>query len=245
MKITTISKPESISDLRGIQAVPPADVVAEVTDEEHDEFLRESAEESARKAAELCADLHRRGFRTITDRPAIFPAMSWLGEFTDPLSISKLEARSITLTLAGDGCQVRVQAETEITRYMNDAGPEWSEFIDTIRLIITADEGVFTARVYEVGHDMLVTVIAFRGNPSDGLMAAVLRAVDVPWRKDWPLPLYERLADLGRCHACNRPLTDPVSKVLRIGPGCARALGVEHSARVADAVLRQRQGGDA
>ncbi|MCG5509624.1 DUF6011 domain-containing protein [Ectothiorhodospira lacustris] len=247
VRVTEINGPESVCDLRGFQSAEPAEPMEQMTDEEYDEFFREAAKESARKAAELCADLHRRGFRTITDRPEKFPVMLWLDKFTDPLgSDSEMKARSITLTLAGDGCQVQVRAETQVTRYiLLDARQEWVELIDTIHLVVIADEGVFTARIHEVGYDMLATVIAFRGNPSDALMAAVLEAVRVPVNRDWPLPLYARLADLGKCHACNRPLTDPVSRVLGIGPGCAHTLGLEHSIRVADAVFKQRQGGAA
>jgi hypothetical protein len=57
---------------------------------------------------------------------------------------------------------------------------------------------------------------------------------------DWPASLYAALAPTGRCHACARPLGDPVSKALGLGPDCAARIGLEHSQRMADAVLTRR-----
>lgn len=52
---------------------------------------------------------------------------------------------------------------------------------------------------------------------------------------------YGMLADTGRCDMCNRKLKDPVSKILRLGPDCARRSGLKHSSDLAKKVKQWRE----
>ena len=49
------------------------------------------------------------------------------------------------------------------------------------------------------------------------------------------------LASTGKCHQCNRKLTDPVSKVIQYGPTCAKNIGIPHTSETAKAVLAWRK----
>lgn len=49
-----------------------------------------------------------------------------------------------------------------------------------------------------------------------------------------------RLLPSSHCQACNRPLTDPVSRELLLGPTCAERLGLPHNSTRAAKVAKQR-----
>jgi hypothetical protein len=49
------------------------------------------------------------------------------------------------------------------------------------------------------------------------------------------------LSRRNHCQFCNRPLKDHVSKLLMMGPDCAKRWNFQHSIKVADAVLKKRK----
>ena len=76
--------------------------------------------------------------------------------------------------------------------------------------------------------------------PQDVLDRAA-RAMDVEVDQTWPLPLYAALHPGDRCQQCARPLSDPISQILQLGPTCASKMGLPHNQQIADAIYKLRQ----
>jgi uncharacterized protein DUF6011 len=108
----------------------------------------------------------------------------------------------------------------------------------------TADGLVLAAGVLSHGAvcEMSTYAVVFpKGTPQDiaDRTAATLRLIDFgPEPQESFAAL---LAHSEQCCVCRRPLVDEVSKLLGIGPDCARHLGLPHSREMANRVVKRRE----
>jgi hypothetical protein len=256
MRTTRIDRPPAVLNmttprepLPDLRDLPP--LTAAESQEAERAFLASAERESSR----LLALLRRDGLNATALRPEWMLSFAWMDELvtpnlTAPLdapptleSAEPLHARSIVLRLAlpggeeHDGVTVRLETRVYITRYPH--GARYAELLAGVGLTVRAGGRTYIGRVEEGRTEMQTAAVGLRGAPQEVLEQTVA-ALSRPDVGDWPASLYAALAPTGRCHACARPLTDAISKVLGLGPDCAARIGLEHSQRMADAVLTRR-----
>jgi hypothetical protein len=262
---TTIlrNKPAAVCDDRG---KPPLELLdfsisdpTPPTPGEASEADREFLENATQTQQERAEELRARGY-TVTLGPIawVSPVEAWLSNLLgwecpgcSPDSSEPLDARKIALTLDLPGGAprdaVKVGIETRVIQQIDrEGGATWCESIDAVALTVYAD-GHFHLGFVEIhgGCEMSHTLVALQRDPPAEVGERVLRALTgiEGFTEAWPAPLYASLKPLNKCQVCGRKLDDPVSRVLQIGPTCAAHMGLEHSERLAEAVVASRKGG--
>ncbi|AHF00271.1 DUF6011 domain-containing protein [Thioalkalivibrio paradoxus] len=257
MRTATLkSKAVTAWDERNLASLKPQDFepLPDLTDEESAEMDREFLASATEAQQEQADDLRARGY-TVTPGPVewISPIEQWVSRLlcweipgssddaSEPMGARKV---ALTLDLPGGSPKdaIKVSIETKVVQEVDrDGRTTWHESLDTVSLTVYADGQSYLGFVEctcvcEMGH----TLIALQRDPSPEIGQRVLRVLldidgDAP---DWPAPLYAALKPLNKCQACGRKLDDPVSRVLQLGPTCANNLGLAHSQRVVEAVMR-------
>jgi hypothetical protein len=256
MKKSRINRPVAVLDMTTArERLPALPDLPPMTEAESDAAERAFLASAERECSRLLAVLQRDGLNATALRPEWMLPFAWMDELVEPNltapqdasppleSVEPLHARSIVLRLAlpegeeHDCVTVKLETRVRITRY--PYGDRYSELLTGVELTVRAGGCTYTGRVEEGRTEMQAAAVGLRGAPQEVLERTVA-ALARPNVLDWPASLYAALAPSGRCHACNRPLADPVSKVLGLGPDCASRIGLEHSQRMADAVLTRR-----
>jgi uncharacterized protein DUF6011 len=174
-------------------------------------------------------------FSWIDERPAWMSAADWNLRILPP---QKPCARRFRLSLIGGG-QIRVTENLVLF----SPGDELPPIIicdeqPMLRVQAETNGGLRTCSgVLSHGFmcEMQTYAVVFpRGTPQEiaDRTAATLRLIDSTQEN-----LVALLARGDRCGCCRRPLEDEVSKLLGIGPDCAKALRVPHTIAFANRVL--------
>jgi hypothetical protein len=164
----------------------------------------------------------------------------WESAFGEPKAPCR---RIFRLCVAGGG-QIRIR-EVYVQNTWNGRSVAESPTIsyDDPRLSVTYDENgivhraggmVKTTRCYEADQSAVVLARGARQALADRV-AATLRAPQD--NEDWRALLDGSTG----CAICRHPLRDEVSKLLNIGPDCARKFGIPHNLLVASAALQRRR----
>lgn len=259
MRTTTLkNRPVEVTDYRHIKPSNDFDHHKELpplTDEEEaemdEEFFNNAVEEQ-----NDCAERLRSEGLTVALGPIAWccPVQEWVSRalgFKTGFAWDEVDetavARRLTLTLELPGGDpddfVHVTVETTIGKQLADWGTTYSETFDYQSLRVRSD-GIFYRGSYDLAvAEMVGGLVMLRGDAPQEVaerVLAVMTSIDAG-ADDWPVPLYARLKPLNKCQACNRRLDDPVSRVLQIGPTCAKRLGLPHNQALADAVNRARE----
>src|SRR5262249_46123634 len=110
-----------------------------------------------------------------------------------------------------------------------------------------ADNGLIRYRgwIISASNEMKSCAVAFRNTPQDIVdhVAATFRALGVGPLGCGPDPerFYALLDGTEGCSFCGRALRDEVSKLVGVGPDCARQYGVPHSTAAASRRLELRR----
>ena len=85
---------------------------------------------------------------------------------------------------------------------------------------------------------MNAEAVLFRNTPQNIIerVAATLRAIDCT-----PDNFYALLDGASHCAICAHPLRDEISKLIGVGPDCAKAFGIPHSMAAASKRLALRR----
>ena len=258
MRTTTIqNKRPDVYDMRNSEPLKPMDDGdwPEMTPEELEEEQREYRSNAMEIQAEEAQTLMAKGY-TVALGPIDWqcPVEAWISKllgFEFPISISRTDANAkprrlrLTLDLPGgrhdDWLQLTV--ETTIKKTLWDDGSDFDEVFHGASLKVFADGCYFLGKFENACCEMNGGIVSLRKCPDQEIadrVLAQLLSIDYS-AADWPLPLYARLKPLNKCQACNRKLDDPVSRVLQLGPTCAKGLGLPHNQAIADAVNRLRE----
>jgi hypothetical protein len=101
---------------------------------------------------------------------------------------------------------------------------------DTVRVV----QGEKDYITYEMGAQV---VVLFQGNQEIAdRTAATFRLMD-----NERLNFFALLDGAGRCAFCLKPLRDEISKLISVGPDCAKKYGVPHSRQAAEKRLELRK----
>jgi len=181
---------------------------------------------------------------TWIDREPSWVETQWLWEqaFGEPKQPCR---RVFRLCLAGGG-QIRVAEKYVWNR--KDNGEICRElpavsYHEAPRLLVTYDDDgivhrasglVKTTECYEMDQSAVVLARGAKQSLADRV-AATLRTPQ--GNEDW----WALLDGSTGCAICQHPLRDEISKLLNIGPDCARKLGVPHTLAAASAALQRRR----
>jgi hypothetical protein len=144
--------------------------------------------------------------------------------------------RFLRFSLLGGGQMTTIEHFAE----WSYPGLEKSTLCRRIALSVTPHVGDRARRYHGELHyepfEMAMTAVTLAG-PQDvaDRVAATLRAIT------WKDEFYALLDGHGRCAICARPLTDEVSKLVGVGPDCARQHGIPHSQAAASKRLQLRR----
>lgn len=164
-------------------------------------------------------------------------AYPYQGPFTKRKSAARIRLPlaigddSITLTLESQKCKWDFAGESIYTR-LEDVSP-FSGKVD----------GVFIKGRLVEDHACEMTGYRVEIDAPEQAIADKLAAYFDKLFADINLPddLSVILAPSDRCFNCGRPLDDPISKALWIGPTCAKTLGAPHNAEAARIVTEKRR----
>jgi hypothetical protein len=171
-------------------------------------------------------------FAWIDEKPAWVPAVHWyLGILEDPEKPGK---RRFRLELIGGG-QIRVTENFKLWRHA-----PMGLFCYKTQLQVQAHTDDDVLKVVRNGVlsggkfcEMATCAVVFpRGTPQEiaDRTAATLRLIDAA-SVDGRDNFYALLAHGEQCGCCGRPLKDEISKLVGVGPDCARTLRLPHTAR--------------
>ncbi len=179
----------------------------------------------------------RQTFAWVDQRPNWLSVTSW--ECADVLGYpDKPYTRTFRLSLLGGG-QIKVMQD-----FVPMGSPWHNDVIcykPRLRVQAATDEGLRTADAVIDGpcYEMSANAVVFSGRVPQAIAdrtAVTLRLID--FNTDNFVAL---LARSNRCCCCGRPLKDEVSKLLSIGPNCAKAMRLPHNAVAASRVLARRR----
>ena len=108
------------------------------------------------------------------------------------------------------------------------------------RLTVRCEFGIFSGVLIHKGFDMSVEIVSLPSQAPQLVADRVAAAYSAIVAMDLPAGYLAVMPLSKGCRICHRPLTDRISKVLRIGPYCARQLGVAHTASAASTIIAQR-----
>jgi hypothetical protein len=181
----------------------------------------------------------------IDERPVWVSAADWgMSILPNP---PKPSVRQFRLSLLGGG-QIRVQEVFERMGGFDEATLRFPPELRTIcyqpQLRVTTDAGDGLHRYDGVlSHGMVCEMatyaVLFRpGTPQSvaDRTATTLRLINLDSNNFMAL-----LDRSEHCCVCRRPLRDEVSKLLGIGPDCARQMGLPHNLTVANQILARRR----
>ncbi len=201
---------------------------------------QEFAKAALRSATEQAVELNQAGYTLAISAPKWNSHVDWIdhimGLSTYPRTIPK-KARSTTLRLKlADDYQLQMHIKTEVHQFGDNEEP--FEQIDSIKLEVCRPyERTFYGQLVTTCDEMSVTIVAIQGPQS--VADNLLRVLSTPDADRLAETLCPLLASIGRCHFCGRPLRDKVSRVLQIGPSCAKAFGIAHNQHAASLVSQQ------
>jgi hypothetical protein len=183
----------------------------------------------------------QRTFAWIDQVPTWVNATCWemianIAEPTEPCT------RQFRLSLIGGG-QIRVTEEYRFIRHKGFSNLDpWLTCFDRRELRVQAktEEGLYTAHgvLDNAIAEMSADLVVFPGHVPQAIadrVAATFRLIDS--RDDF----MALLLPSDRCGCCGRPLKDEVSRLLNIGPNCAKALRLPHDLATANRVLARRR----
>lgn len=258
MRTTTIqNKRPDVYDMRNQPPLPPMDDsdLPKMTREEIEQSEREYRSNAIAAQAEEAQALKAQGY-TVALGPidwecAVDGWISKLLGFEFPVSINRADQhakpRRLRLTLdlpAGrDDDWLQITVETIINQTLWDDESTFDEVFHGAALKVLSGGQFFIGSFVHSGFEMTGGIVRLRHCIDQAIADRVLaQLLNIDHAADdWPLPLYARLKPLNRCQACNRKLDDPVSRVLQLGPTCAKRLGLPHNQAIADAVNRARE----
>jgi Family of unknown function (DUF6011) len=177
-------------------------------------------------------------FAWVDEKPTWAPTTEWetIAELAKP---TKPCARQFRLALIGGG-QIKVTEEYYFIRY--EGLDPWLSCFDRRNLCVQAEtkDGLYTAHgVIDVAvSEMSADAVVFPGQVPQAIadrVAATFRLINS--RDDF----MALLLTSDRCGCCGRPLKDEVSKLLNIGPNCAKRLRLPHDVSTANRVLARRR----
>jgi hypothetical protein len=147
--------------------------------------------------------------------------------------------RILRFSLIGGG-QIKVNEEWRFYRF-----PPMEDRLhtDRVRLSVKAhtEDGLVstTGLIDWLSYEMTAKAVVFGGNTSQVIadrVAATLRAIDTD-----PNNFHALLDGSTGCAICRRALRDEVSKLVAVGPDCARRFNVPHNVAAANRRLERRR----
>jgi Family of unknown function (DUF6011) len=181
-------------------------------------------------------------FAWIDQKPVWMSAADWLpyGETGFPPLPTRPCRRIFRLSLIGGG-QIRVTEHCSRALFESDKS-FWPEGAPELLVTAHADEGLrrYSGRLSHGAVCEMATyaVLFVKATPQDIVdrVAATLRAIDTT-----PENFFALLDGSTGCAFCNRPLTDEVSKLIGVGPDCARQSNIPHNLTAASRRLELRR----
>lgn len=246
MKVTTLNRGERVEYRTPVETPCPGVEPLALDDEPLEEWEAEVSESARKEAAEIAEALSRDGYAVAISEPGHEPPIfDWVESLAcEPMSEEPLEAKRYTLELRLIGGEpgdfVRVEFETHVTRNEWPDSVEWEENPGEVKIKAVEGGRFYRGVVKSTANEMNAALVALRGAPQ-GLAERALESLTIKdHREQWPAKLYARLAVGERCQACGRELTDSVSRVLGVGPYCAKRLRLKHSQEMAERVAALR-----
>jgi hypothetical protein len=134
-----------------------------------------------------------------------------------------------------------VVLSTRISKDIWDDGISYQRMLNIDRVRLAFPGYVLMGQVKTDSCEMDQATVALPNICPQQYADVAATALNIDTSGEWPLWFYAALRPAERCQICARPLSDPVSQALYIGPDCARRLGMEHSPAMAKAVMQARE----
>lgn len=212
--------------------------------------LDEPAEDDLETPARFCTDedvdaARRRGLVAAAVEPVSINAFElwliWGPNYQDSGPFAKCEkAARLRLPLAiGEG-SITLVIESEKVRSSGYEGV-FTHLVSRMPFEGTIDGEYVTGALVQVISDMELFRIEL-SQGSQEIADKLARYFDRLFAEiNLPEDLSAILAPSKRCFACGRPLDDPISKALWIGPTCAKNLGVPHNSEAVRIIAEKRR----
>jgi hypothetical protein len=180
-------------------------------------------------------------FSWIDKEPTWVPVSQWEVICCPDFEVDKACDRIMRFALLGGG-QIRTTERFRFFRFSNLNPPQTMLLLDKTELKITAhtQDGVVivSGEKDHAGCEMSAEAVLVRGNRQDiaDIAAATFRLMGNE-RENF----YALLDGSAGCAICGRTLRDEISKLVSVGPDCARQYGVPHSREAAEKRLILRR----
>jgi hypothetical protein len=238
MRVSKINRAPRIFDYdepTPLDDVPMIDT-APMTKEELEEIDASLSHATLEEANKKAATLEAEGFTTVVTSPewatpyTILDYLFCSGE--DPGSSHSIVLR---LALIGGG-----EVELRMKSHVSIINGDKSEHLDSemaMTIVDSESSSSYRGKLLYDGFEMQCAIYATRGCPEELInrVDRTLKAIE-----EWE-SLCALLAPSERCFCCARPLRDEVSKIIGVGPDCAKRIGISHGWDTATMVLEYRK----